>query len=142
MRVSFARSVAQAFSLTLPMPDEALERMDDDAMLEALLAVGIQARLLEEATGREQLRALFRVYQANLRAMDRYVPGPYDGPALLLSATEATPTPGVPRHRGWEPWVRGGLDVRDVPGGHHQLMQAPYVQHVATLLREALEDKS
>nr|WP_253900126.1 non-ribosomal peptide synthetase [Corallococcus carmarthensis] len=142
VRVSFARSVAQAFSLPLPMADEALERMDDDAMLEALLAVGIQARLLEEATGREQLRALFRVYQANLRAMDRYVPSPYDGPALLLAATEATPTPGVPRHRGWEPWVRGGLDVRDVPGGHHQLMQEPYVQHVAALLREALEDKS
>ncbi|NRD68585.1 non-ribosomal peptide synthetase, partial [Corallococcus exiguus] len=141
-RVAFALTVAQAFSLTLPVPDEALERMDDEAMLGTLLAMGVQAGLLEEATGREQLRALFRVYQANLRAMDRYVPGPYDGPALLLAATEGTPTPGVPRHRGWEPFVRGGLDVRDIPGGHHQLMQEPYVRHVATLLREALEDKS
>ncbi|WP_370451132.1 amino acid adenylation domain-containing protein [Corallococcus sp. CA049B] len=141
-RVAFAQTVAQAFSLTLPVSDEALERMEDEAMLGTLLAMGIQAGLLEEATGREQLRALFRVYQANLRAMDRYVPSPYDGPALLLAATEATPTPGVPRHRGWEPFVRGGLDVRDVPGGHHQLMQEPYVRHVATLLREALEDKS
>ncbi|RKH42398.1 amino acid adenylation domain-containing protein, partial [Corallococcus llansteffanensis] len=142
VRVAFAQTVAQAFSLTLPVSDEALERMDDEAMLGTLLTLGVQARLLEEATGREQLRALFRVYQANLRAMDRYVPGPYEGPALLLSATEATPTPGVPRHRGWEPLVRGGLDVRDVAGGHHQLMQEPYVQHVAALLREALEDKS
>nr|WP_255428606.1 non-ribosomal peptide synthetase [Corallococcus sp. AB038B] len=141
-RVAFALTVAQAFSLTLPVSNEALERMDDEAMLGTLLAVGVQAGLLEEATGREQLRALFRVYQANLRAMDRYVPGPYDGPALLLAATEATPTSEVPRHRGWEPFVRGGLDVRDVPGGHHQLMQEPYVRHVATLLREALEDKS
>ncbi|MFB1484992.1 alpha/beta fold hydrolase, partial [Corallococcus sp. RDP092CA] len=142
VRVAFAQTVAQTFSLPLPVPDEALERMDDEAMLGTLLAVGIQAGLLEEATGREQLRALFRVYQANLRAMDRYVPSPYDGPALLLAATEATPSPGVPRHRGWEALVRGGLDVRDVPGGHHQLMQEPYVRHVATLLREALEDKS
>ncbi|RKH58629.1 non-ribosomal peptide synthetase, partial [Corallococcus interemptor] len=140
-RVAFAQTVAQAFALTLPVSDEALERMDDEAMLGTLLAVGVQAGLLEEATGREQLRALFRVYQANLRAMDRYVPSPYDGPALLLAA-EANPTSEVPRHRGWEPFVRGGLDVRDVPGGHHQLMQEPYVRHVATLLRQALEDKS
>ncbi|RKI63758.1 non-ribosomal peptide synthetase, partial [Corallococcus sp. AB049A] len=140
-RVAFAQTVAQAFALSLPVSDEALERMDDESMLGTLLAVGVQAGLLEEATGREQLRALFRVYQANLRAMDRYVPSPYDGPALLLAA-EANPTSGVPRHRGWEPFVRGGLDVRDVPGGHHQLMQDPYVRHVATLLRQALEDKS
>ncbi|NBD13338.1 alpha/beta fold hydrolase, partial [Corallococcus silvisoli] len=143
VRVAFAQTVAQAFSLTLPVSEEALEGMDDEAMLGTLLAVGIQAHLLEEATGREQLRALFRVYQANLRAMDRYVPGPYEGPALLLAATEAPPTPGVPRHRGWEPLVRGGLDVKDVAGGHHQLMQEPYVRHVAALLREALlEEKS
>ncbi|RYZ36976.1 MAG: non-ribosomal peptide synthetase, partial [Myxococcaceae bacterium] len=142
VRVAFAQTVAAAFSLALPVSDDALEHMDDEAMLGTLLTLGVQAHLLEEATGREQLRALFRVYQANLRAMDRYVPGPYEGPVLLLAATEARPTPGVPRDRGWAPWVRGGLDVRDVAGGHHQLMQEPYVQHVAALLREALEDKS
>ncbi|RKG56068.1 hypothetical protein D7W79_43055, partial [Corallococcus exercitus] len=76
---------------------------------------------------------LFQVFRANLFAQEKYVPRPYDGTALLLSAGEAPAT--LPRHRGWEPLVRGGLEVHTVPGGHHALMQDPHLAPVVEHLR-------
>ncbi|WP_217277956.1 MULTISPECIES: hypothetical protein, partial [Corallococcus] len=97
---------------------------------------GLRVRILDAQSGPAQLRALFNVFRANLFAHEKYVPQPYDGTALLLSASEAAAD--VPRHRGWEPLVRGGLEVHDVPGGHHALMQDPNLGSVIERLREAL----
>ncbi|RKH97986.1 hypothetical protein, partial [Corallococcus sp. AB038B] len=97
---------------------------------------GLRVRILDAQSGPAQLRALFNVFRANLFAHEKYVPQPYDGTALLLSAS--TVAAGIPRHRGWEPLVRGGLQVHDVPGGHHELMQDPHLGSVVEHLRSAL----
>ncbi|RKH31694.1 hypothetical protein D7X12_38165 [Corallococcus sicarius] len=138
-RIAFAHATASAFGQTPTLPDDALAQGDDDAMLGALLEEGLRARILDAHSGPAQLRALFRVFQANLLALEHYVPQPYDGTALLLSASESAPgsTP-LPRHRGWEGLVRGGLEVLDVPGSHHALMQDPHLQPLVERLREAL----
>ncbi|WP_255443090.1 hypothetical protein, partial [Corallococcus sp. Z5C101001] len=87
-------------------------------MLSLLLQEGLRTHILDSNSGPAQLRALFNVFRANLFAQEKYVPRPYDGSALLLSASEHAPTsPPIPRHRGWESLVRGGLEVHDVPGG-------------------------
>ncbi|MBZ4336684.1 non-ribosomal peptide synthetase, partial [Corallococcus sp. AS-1-12] len=134
-RLAFAHATATAFGQHLSVPDEALAQ-DDDAMLGHLLQEGLRARILDVHSGPAQLRALFNVFRANLFAHEKYVPQPYDGSALLLSAT--TVAAGTPRHRGWEPLVRGDLQVHDVPGGHHELMQDPHLGPVVELLQEAL----
>ncbi|MFB1485279.1 thioesterase domain-containing protein, partial [Corallococcus sp. RDP092CA] len=134
-RLSFAHATATAFGQQLSVPDEALARSDDE-MLGHLLQEGLRARILDAHSGPAQLRALFNVFRANLFAHEKYVPQPYDGTALLLSASEAAAT--LPPHRGWEPLVRGGLEVHTVPGGHHELMQDPHLGPVIEHLRRAL----
>ncbi|RYZ43248.1 MAG: non-ribosomal peptide synthetase [Myxococcaceae bacterium] len=140
VRIAFAHATASAFGHALTVSDESLSENDDDAMLAHLLEEGLRARILDAHSGPAQLRALFQVFRANLFAQERYVPRPYEGTALLLSATGAAPgsTP-ISRHRGWEGLVQGGLEVQDVPGGHHALMQEPSLDTVVERLREALQ---
>ncbi|RKH72196.1 amino acid adenylation domain-containing protein, partial [Corallococcus aberystwythensis] len=138
-RISFAHATATAFGQELSISDDVLAQ-GDDAMLDHLLQQGLRARILDAQSGPAQLRALFHVFRANLFAQEKYVPRPYDGTALLLSASEA-PTE-LPRHRGWEPLIRGGLEVHTVPGSHHALMQDPHVEAVAEQLRDALSRAS
>ncbi|MFP2902966.1 alpha/beta fold hydrolase, partial [Corallococcus sp. 4LFB] len=132
VRIAFAQTTATAFGQELSLSTEALAQGDDDAMLDHLLREGLRAHILDAHSGPAQLRALFRVFQANLFAQEKYVPRPYDGTALLLSASEA-PT-GLPRHRGWEPLVRGGLEVHTVTGSHHELLQDPHLGFIAERL--------
>nr|WP_244239126.1 non-ribosomal peptide synthetase [Corallococcus carmarthensis] len=135
-RLAFAHATATAFGQDLSVSDESLAQGGDDAMLDHLLQEGLRARILDAHAGPTQLRVLFNVFRANLFAQEKYVPRPYDGTALLLSAGEAPAA--LPRHRGWEPLVRGGLEVHTVPGGHHALMQDPHLGPVVEHLRRAL----
>ncbi|NOK11829.1 non-ribosomal peptide synthetase, partial [Corallococcus exercitus] len=139
-RLAFAHATASAFGQTLSLSDDVLAQGSDEAMLDHLLQEGIRARILDVHSGPTQLRVLFQVFRANLFAQEKYVPRPYDGTALLLSAGEAPAT--LPRHRGWEPLVRGGLEVHTVPGGHHALMQDPHLAPVVEHLRTALSAAS
>ncbi|NNC00087.1 amino acid adenylation domain-containing protein, partial [Corallococcus exiguus] len=134
-RLAFAHATATAFGQELSVPDEALAQ-GDDVMLDHLLQEGLRARILDAHSGLAQLRALFNVFRANLFAHEKYAPKPYDGTALLLSASGVAEA--IPRHRGWEPLVRGGLEVHDVAGGHHELMQDPHLGSVVEHLRSAL----
>ncbi|WP_370469510.1 non-ribosomal peptide synthase/polyketide synthase, partial [Corallococcus caeni] len=140
VRIAFAQTTATAFGQELSLSAEALAQGDDDAMLDHLLREGLRAHILDEHSGPAQLRALFRVFQANLFAQEKYVPRPFDGAALLLSASEA-PT-GLPRHRGWEPLVRGGLEVHTVTGSHHELLQDPHLGFIVERLRVLLAHTS
>ncbi|QAT84065.1 tyrocidine synthase [Corallococcus coralloides] len=136
VRIAFAQTTATAFGQELSVSAEALAQGDDEAMLDHLLQEGVRARILDAHSGAAQLRALFRVFQANLFAQEKYVPRPYDGTALLLSASEAAAE--LPRHRGWEPLVRGGLEVHDVPGSHHELLQDSHLAPIEERLRQVL----
>ncbi|RKG80214.1 amino acid adenylation domain-containing protein, partial [Corallococcus sp. CA049B] len=136
VRIAFAQTTATAFGQELSVSAEALAQGDDEAMLDHLLHEGVRARILDAHSGAAQLRALFRVFQANLFAQEKYVPRPYDGTALLLSASEAAAE--LPRHRGWEPLVRGGLEVHDVPGSHHELLQDSHLAPIEERLRQVL----
>ncbi|WP_375743996.1 non-ribosomal peptide synthase/polyketide synthase [Corallococcus interemptor] len=133
VRIAFAQTTATAFGQELSMSAEALAQGDDAAMLDHLLQEGVRARILDAHSGATQLRALFRVFQANLFAQEKYVPQPYDGIALLLSASEAADE--LPVHRGWESLVRGGLEVHVVPGSHHELLQDPHLGPIVERLR-------
>ncbi|NPC46572.1 non-ribosomal peptide synthase/polyketide synthase, partial [Corallococcus exiguus] len=140
VRIAFAQTTATAFGQELAVSAEALAQGDDDAMLDHLLQEGVRANILDTHSGAAQLRALFRVFQANLFAQEKYVPRPYDGTALLLSASEAAA--GLPRHRGWEPLVRGGLEVHDIPGSHHELLQDTHLEPIVERLRLILARES
>ncbi len=57
----------------------------------------------------------------------------FDGPVLLVRGSR--PRPG---DLGWSRLVTGEVSVVDVPGDHLGLLRAPAVEHVGTIVRDAL----
>jgi thioesterase domain-containing protein/acyl carrier protein len=78
--------------------------------------------------------------RAAIRARSRYRASPYDGPIVLIRSSQKT-VEGLFDYdplRGWEPFATGGIDVREVPGRHIDLLDEPYVHAVAAELSAAV----
>ncbi|MEV7175647.1 alpha/beta fold hydrolase [Kitasatospora sp. NPDC093679] len=103
-------------------PDEAL-----DAAVAALREHGIDLGL--DGT---DLAARHHGYRAATRAMQAHVPGPYAGPVTLLHAEDSAVDPGE-----WRARVSGPLHLRQVPGGHYDVVREPVVRTAAELIRAA-----
>lgn len=80
-----------------------------------------------------------RTIQANFSAFTSYVPGPYQGSAVLLRATAQPLASPATRDLGWGAYVKGELRVRDLRGTHRMLTKDPLVRTLGTVLREELD---
>jgi amino acid adenylation domain-containing protein len=96
-----------------------------------------QGGLVDEVDAR-WVRWLGDGFRASVAATERYVPPPYNGSMVLIRA-EAHHASGD-ETRGWGGLVRGGVDVRWVPGAHHNIVHQPHVAAVADALRRASAD--
>jgi FkbH-like protein len=61
---------------------------------------------------------LERVRDANMRAVERYIPSPYPGKITLLRASIRMKEPYQDDYLGWKPLAAGGIEVEIVPGEH------------------------
>ncbi len=82
----------------------------------------------------EQLETMRAFLERSVRLVSEYDPVPYPGQAVLLKATT-----GVDPEPLWTPWVTGGLETYVMPGEHLDMMEEPWVQRTALLVREVLE---
>jgi thioesterase domain-containing protein len=83
------------------------------------------------------MRALFRVFEANLRASRRYEAPATRGRVVLFKAKDDAQ--GLPDDGGWSALVGETLERHLLPGDHYGLLRAPGVRDLAELLREALK---
>lgn len=97
-------------------------------------------RLLDEWTiaqtrtaEQEQLDEMKVFLDTSLRLISRYEPQRYPGSAVLLKATA-----GLDPEPLWRPWFDGGLEVHVTPGEHLDMMEEPWVERTAELVRSAL----
>jgi len=74
-------------------------------------------------------------FLANVRAMDRYVPRPYEGDARLFRASSADATDS-----GWSVLIGDGLTTETVPGDHDSIMRQPAVGQLAEALAGYLDE--
>ncbi len=81
----------------------------------------------------EQLRTMREFLDASLRLVSAYEPQPYPGSAVLLKANG-----GLDPEPLWRPWVADGLEVHLSPGSHLDMMEEPWVEHTAKIVRDAL----
>ena len=80
----------------------------------------------------------------NLNLMTNYVTRPYSGKITLFRAQQTKEL--INRYPsyfdeklGWGDFAQGGLDIYDLPGGHIELLQEPYVQVLAEKLKHIIE---
>ncbi|MBV9773339.1 MAG: alpha/beta fold hydrolase [Gemmatimonadetes bacterium] len=77
---------------------------------------------------------LFQVYRASQTAMHGYRPGAYTGDVALVHALDSDPTHQQRTEAEWRRLVAGTVDVRVVPGDHHEIVQEPHVRELAECL--------
>ncbi len=121
-------------SLNVGAGDTALlERAAFTRDLNELSAAGVTSDPDQEAL-------LFALFQANLRALQTYTPGPYDGALHLLCC--ASPEGGVSstRRRAWEGRAAGGVTLAELPGDHYSILHMPVLAQVAERLAGWLGD--
>ncbi|MEH0424409.1 non-ribosomal peptide synthetase [Streptomyces sp. B21-083] len=71
--------------------------------------------------GPREVRAAVEVAVNNIRLMNEFVPGRFDGDLVLVAAHDGTPRdigPGL----GWDPYVGGRITVLDADCGHYEML--------------------
>ena len=82
---------------------------------------------------------LFNVLDANLQAMNNYLPQAYSGGATLLwSQYQSLYLDRYPV-LGWDKLVTGEIETQAIPGEHLSLMKEPYVGVIAEKLKLCID---
>jgi len=136
---TFARSLGLGFE-QLAVTLEALDRMPLADQLTLLSDLARDARLLPDTVDATQLRRRLRVFEAHLRALQRYEARPYTGPVTIIDAAArhgaAADANGVP---DWRRLAVGDVERVTVPGDHHTMLHAPHVRQLARILARTME---
>jgi hypothetical protein len=77
--------------------------------------------------------------EANYQALRHYEPRPYAGPVAVL---QASCQPLLRWHEpllGWQPLLRGPVQLQRVPGSHDRILMEPCVRALARELNRVLE---
>jgi thioesterase domain-containing protein/aryl carrier-like protein len=90
----------------------------------------------EESRLREAIR---RVEVASRRALETYQPTKYAGRAVVFRARDKEIVPGYDPVLWWSEVVESGVEVRELPGDHHAILQEPGVALLAEQLRACLD---
>jgi thioesterase domain-containing protein len=159
-------TVAMVGIIDFPGPDIRLSRLD--RVLRALrnlysmepgkrltyLTEGIRWRLITTRWLPDRIRSRFvdgfsggtssrteqrkRRLSSSLEAMDNYRVRPYAGRVCVLRATHGPAGVREDPQGGWGKVAGGGVDIVDLPGGHMELFDEPYVRDLARGLDECL----
>jgi amino acid adenylation domain-containing protein len=94
-------------------------------------------KISESNQGLEDL--LSRVRNASVLAMEKFIPRPYDGPLLLIRASELSyQDPYQDEALGWRPVALGGITISEVDGSHDSILYYPQVTEIAKILDATL----
>ncbi|NMO14244.1 non-ribosomal peptide synthase/polyketide synthase [Pyxidicoccus fallax] len=137
LALMFARDLMGASLTELPIDLAQLAGMAPEAMLEELLRAVAISGALPPGTDTEHVRALFRVFEANLLASRRYEAKATQQRVMLFKATDDAEE--LPEDGGWKALVGDGLERHLLPGDHYSLLRQPTVRDLAERLREVLK---
>jgi thioesterase domain-containing protein len=116
--------------LNLPLAE--LKKLPLDAQWERIA----ERANLSSGIGAAEIRRLAEVCKAHLAAFEAYVPRPYQGRAVLLSAQDSD---------GFDPRWKSlcpRLCVETVPGNHYSMLRKPYAEVLAARLGVYLQENS
>jgi thioesterase domain-containing protein/acyl carrier protein len=109
-----------------------------EAVYERLRLKGFSAAWhFYKSRGKPLPRFLCRVEPANDMIRRAYRAQPYDGDVTLFKCERSARTP-ADAHDGWHKLVRGNLEIRPIPGTHHEIVNQPYVPTLAAELADTL----
>jgi phthiocerol/phenolphthiocerol synthesis type-I polyketide synthase D len=140
----FAAFLQDSYGKPLALPYERMAALDDEAQTDVLIETIVEAGLIDPVAGRAIIEHQ-RTSYLDVRALDRYRPGPIHGPVVLYSARDVQ-ADGMrdprfdrrDRARGWDAVCGEQLEVVTVPGHHLSVLDPPHVDTLAAHLTQLL----
>ena len=102
------------------------------------LRVDVDWEKIQSVKGTQLGEILERVGRASRLAGAKFVPGHYNGSAVVVRSSEQWPTPYHDDFLGWKPVVHGGIEQLEVSGDHESMFEDPDVKEVADCIDERL----
>jgi thioesterase domain-containing protein len=137
-----AHDLAGLTGRSVPLSRADLEGKSADEGLALLLERARQAGAIAPWFGMNMAAQLWRVYQANVRALLAYRPAtPFPGRVSLWTASENPWRDSLGPRLGWEAFAAGGVEVELIPADHYGLLREPAVLELARQLGDQLRDQ-
>ncbi|HEX8921435.1 MAG TPA: amino acid adenylation domain-containing protein [Pyrinomonadaceae bacterium] len=118
--------------------DELLRR-EPDQQLAYVLEIAREANILPPDLDLSDVRRLYQVFKANVRAMQSYRPTPAECRVTLFQAVESPASNRQETARGWDELALAGVEIHTVPGNHFDMVREPHVQTLAESLRSCMD---
>ncbi len=125
LAMSFAKHLSGSFDKELPVSAEELRQLDLEEKLNHILNKGKKLQILPPETRLEQMQQLFAVFQANVQAMQGYVPQPYSGQITFFYAEEP-PEQLAEKQKQMQHWSSlavGSIKIHKIPGDHFSIIR-------------------
>lgn len=122
---------------------QGIKQQNQDIQWPQVLDHVLEHGLVPEGTTREDLDAVFNMFQMNLRALRQYRPQPLQGVRqVLIARAEQQPIDELKQHAaahdpawGWRDWMQQAIEVCSIPGDHYSIF-AP--QHLPALRQKLM----
>jgi amino acid adenylation domain-containing protein len=109
-----------------------LQRLAPEQALDHVLAAAAAAGAVPAGAGAEQVRRLWSVFRANVRAIQAYAPQPYAGRIALVRALRH---PHVEPALGWDRLVPA-LELIEADADHYTLLRGPAALELGRVLAD------
>ncbi|OYD96428.1 non-ribosomal peptide synthetase [Nostoc sp. 'Peltigera membranacea cyanobiont' 210A] len=128
--VSLAKYLDGLFGQKLSVSSDKLQQLEPEEQLNYILEQAKMLNILSPDFGLQQMRQLFKVFRANLKALYSYIPQPYPNRITLLCASEQVAAVS----HDWSKLAAGGVEIHNIPGNHYAIVRKPNVQFLAERL--------
>lgn len=102
----------------------------------------IEPAKVSDGKQKELPKYLHKVHRANLQALDKYILSEYPGKLHLFRALDQSFYLKDPILYGWDKYVKGGVEVLDIPGEHSRIFAPPNDKYFADTLQKCLNQTS
>jgi len=116
---------------------EVYRGLEEQARFELFLTEAIRRGLFPPDLPRGRVQQLLHLFRINTSLA--YQPQPFAGPVALLHVREHPEVPLEQLLKAWRPYVLGFFEVREVPGSHETLVNAPHAKALAGELELCLQ---
>jgi thioesterase domain-containing protein len=135
MLAAYCQDLAALRRTSAPLMDlPALRRLPAGDQVETVVTLLEDAGLVPDSI-RDEIRRRIAIFAATTQAFLTYQPTAFDGSIILLEAADS----GQVKAAQWQPLATAGLEHHVVPGDHHTMLQPPYLQDLAKIVRRCLD---
>jgi amino acid adenylation domain-containing protein len=136
----FLRDLGSRFGTRMELSSDGLRHLDEKAQRRLVIERARELSALAPGMGEAQLDRILRVFMANMRALERYVPQTGVAPIVLFRARDEV-SQELSVHNAaarWKALTSGPVDEQLVPGDHYSMFEPPHIEELARCVGTAL----